>query len=49
MAGQVALNLQALTFNDHPSVGVEVQKEKKRECYIPASVPKVYNFMRDIL
>lgn len=27
MAGQVALNLQALTFNDHPSVGVDVQKE----------------------
>lgn len=48
MAGQVALNLQALTFNDHPLWELTCRR-KNRECYFTASVPKAYNFMRDIL
>lgn len=30
MAGQVALNLQALTFNNHSTVGVDMCRRKKR-------------------
>lgn len=49
MAGQVALNLQALTFNDHPLWELTCRRKKKRECDITESVPKAYNCMRDIL
>lgn len=49
MTGQVALNLQAFTFNDYPQWEQTCAGGKKREFYITASVPKAYYFMGDIL